>query len=168
MSRGPVAIGFDPGLAITGYGVVRERDGGLEIVAGGVIRTDKGTARPDRLRELHDEAQALIAEHRPDGIAIEEVFFATNAKTAMRTAEARGALLLAAAGWPVRGYTPLQVKKRVTGYGKAPKAQVQAMVKRLLRLADIPKPDDMADGLALALCFLLENRGVSQPDDIYL
>jgi len=168
MSRGSIAIGFDPGLAITGYGVVRERDGGLEIVAGGVIQTEKGTARPDRLRELHDEAQALIAEHRPDGIAIEEVFFATNAKTAMRTAEARGALLLAASGWPVRGYTPLQVKKRVTGYGRAPKAQVQAMVKRLLCLADIPKPDDMADGLALALCFLLENRGVSQPDDIYV
>jgi crossover junction endodeoxyribonuclease RuvC len=168
VSRGAVAIGFDPGLAITGYGVVQAVDGGVEIVAGGVIRTDKGTPRPQRLHELYSEARALIETHRPEGIAIEEVFLATNAKTAMRTAEARGVLLLASAGWPVRGYTPLQVKKRVTGYGKAPKSQVQAMVKRLLRLADLPKPDDMADGLALALCFLLENQGVRQTDDLYL
>ena len=168
MSAGSVAIGFDPGLAITGYGVVREQNGVLEIVAGGVIRTESGRPRPERLHELYAEARSLIEEHRPDGIAIEEVFLATNAKTAMRTAEARGALLLAASGWPVRGYTPLQVKKRVTGYGKAPKSQVQAMIKRLLCLADIPRPDDMADGLALALCFLLESRGVNPTNDIYL
>ncbi|MBU0596206.1 crossover junction endodeoxyribonuclease RuvC [Candidatus Bipolaricaulota bacterium] len=163
-----VAIGFDPGLAITGYGVVRAVNGGLEIVAGGVICTDKGTPRPQRLQEIYSEARTLIETHRPEGIAIEEVFLATNAKTAMRTAEARGALLLASAGRAVRGYTPLQVKKRVTGYGKAPKSQVQAMVKRLLGLAEIPKPDDMADGLALALCYLLENRGVRPTNDVYL
>jgi crossover junction endodeoxyribonuclease RuvC len=168
MSRGRVAIGFDPGLAITGYGVVRSVEGGLEIVAGGVIRTGKGTPRSERLQEIYSEARELIETHQPEGIAIEEVFLATNAKTAMRTAEVRGALLLASAGWPVRGFTPLQVKKRVTGYGKAPKSQVQAMVKRLLCLAEIPKPDDMADGLALALCYLLENRGVSPVDDVYL
>lgn len=168
MSRGAIAIGFDPGLAITGYGVVRAGHGGIEIVAGGVIRTDKDMPRAQRLHEIYTEAQALIETHRPEGIAIEEVFLATNAKTAMRTAEARGVLLLASAGWPVRGYSPLQVKKRITGYGKAPKSQVQAMVKRLLCLTEIPKPDDMADGLALALCFLLENRGVSVADDVYL
>jgi crossover junction endodeoxyribonuclease RuvC len=106
--------------------------------------------------------------YRPCGVAIEEVFFATNAQTAMRTAEARGALLVAAAAVPVRGYTPLQVKKRITGYGKAEKAQVQAMVKRLLRLSEIPKPDDMADGLALALCYLLDARGPEGVDDVYL
>ena len=168
MSEESVAIGFDPGLAITGYGVVRERNGGLEIVAGGVIRTANGRSRPERLREIYAEARSLIEEHRPDGIAIEEVFLATNAKTAMRTAEARGALLLAASGWPVRGYTPLQVKKRVTGYGKAPKSQVQAMVKRLLCLHETPKPDDMADGLALALCCLLDRQGVQPTNDAYL
>jgi len=167
MTPGRVAIGFDPGLAITGYGVVAA-NGGLEIVAGGVIRTDKGTPRSQRLHEIYAEALALIETHQPEGIAIEEIFFATNAKTAIRTAEARGVLLLASAGWPVRGYTPLQVKKRVTGYGKAPKSQVQAMVKRLLCLADIPKPDDMADGLALALCLLLESQGVRPTDDVYL
>jgi crossover junction endodeoxyribonuclease RuvC len=168
MSEGIVAIGFDPGLAITGYGVVCAVNGGLEIVAGGVICTDKGAPRPQRLQEIYSEARTLIETHRPEGIAIEEVFLATNAKTAMRTAEARGALLLASAGRAVRGYTPLQVKKRVTGYGKAPKSQVQAMVKRLLGLAEIPKPDDMADGLALALCYLLENRGVRPTNDVYL
>jgi len=168
MSRGAVAIGFDPGLAITGYGVVRAVDGGLEVIAGGVIRTEKGVARSERLSEIYAEARSLIDTHRPEGVAIEEVFFATNAKTAMRTAEARGVLLHAAAGSTIRGYTPLQVKKRVTGYGRATKAQVQAMVKRLLCLSEIPKPDDMADGLALALCFLLENQGVVTSDDVYL
>ena len=143
MSHGSVAIGFDPGLAITGYGVVRAVDGGLDILAGGVIRTDKGVARAERLAEIYTEARALIETYRPEGIAIEEVFLATNAKTAMRTSEARGVLLHAASGCTVRGYTPLQVKKRVTGYGRATKAQVQAMVKRLLCMAEIPKPDDM-------------------------
>jgi crossover junction endodeoxyribonuclease RuvC len=106
--------------------------------------------------------------YRPCGVAIEEIFFATNAQTAMRTAEARGALLVAAAAVPVRGYTPLQVKKRITGYGKAEKAQVQAMVKRLLRLSETPKPDDMADGLALALCYLLDARGPEGVGNVYL
>jgi crossover junction endodeoxyribonuclease RuvC len=163
-----VAIGFDPGLAITGYGVVRETDGTCEAIAGGVIETAKDTPRADRLRMLYEEARALIDAYAPIGVAVEEVFFATNARTAMRTAEARGAILMAASGIPVRGYTPLQVKKRVTGYGKATKAQVQAMVKRLLCLAETPKPDDMADGLALALCYLLEERGVNPRNHVYV
>jgi len=124
--------------------------------------------RPERLQEIYREARALIEEYRPDGVAIEEVYLATNAKTAMRTAEARGALLMAAAEIPVRGYTPLQVKKRITGYGKATKAQVQAMVKRLLRLSETPKPDDVADGLALALCYILDITGPGGNDDVYL
>ena len=161
MSDSVVAIGFDPGLAITGYGVVRSMAGKWEALAGGVIRTKKDTPRADRLRILHDEAQSLIRTYCPIGMAIEEVFFATNVQTAMRTAEARGALLMAATGVPIRGYTPLQVKKRIAGYGKATKAQVQAMVQRLLRLAELPRPDDMADGLALALCYLLEEAGVN-------
>jgi crossover junction endodeoxyribonuclease RuvC len=163
-----VSIGFDPGLAITGYGVVQAAEAGWQVLAGGVIRTASGQPRSERLRDLCREAQELIEMYHPCGVAIEEVFFATNAQTAMRTAEARGALLVAAATVPVRGYTPLQVKKRITGYGRAEKAQVQAMVKRLLRLAEIPKPDDMADGLALALCYLLDARGPEGVDDVYL
>jgi crossover junction endodeoxyribonuclease RuvC len=168
MSEEFVAIGIDPGLAITGYGVVRKSGGTLEAVAGGVIRTKKDMPRADRLKILHDETRSLIETYAPIGVAIEEVFFATNARSAMRTAEARGVLVMAAAGVPIRGYTPLQVKKRVAGYGKATKAQVQAMVKRLLKLSEIPKPDDMADGLALALCYLLEEGGVNPREHDYL
>lgn len=163
-----VALGFDPGLATTGYGIVRGVDGGWEAVAGGVIETAKGTPRADRLHTIYREARALIEAYRPGGVAIEEIFLATNAQTAMRTAETRGVLLMACADLAVRGYTPLQVKKRITGYGKAPKPQVQAMVKRLLGLPEIPRPDDMADGLALALCYLLDQRGVRSTEDAYL
>jgi crossover junction endodeoxyribonuclease RuvC len=163
-----VAIGFDPGLAVTGYGVVEVTEGGWRVVAGGVIRTASSRPRSERLAELSREARELVDTYRPNGVAIEEVFFATNAQTAMRTAEARGALLVASASVPVRGYTPLQVKKRITGYGKAQKAQVQAMVQRLLRLPELPRPDDMADGLALALCYLLDARGPEGVSDVYL
>ncbi len=163
-----VALGFDPGLATTGYGIVRAAGSGWEAVAGGVIETKKGIPRADRLHTIYREARTLIEAYRPDGVAIEEIFLATNAQTAMRTAETRGVLLMASADLAVRGYTPLQVKKRITGYGKAPKSQVQAMVKRLLRLPEIPKPDDMADGLALALCYLLDRQGVKPTEDAYL
>jgi crossover junction endodeoxyribonuclease RuvC len=163
-----VTVGFDPGLATTGYGVVRATAAGWEVVAGGVIETDKETPRPQRLREIFDEARALIEAHSPTAVSIEEVYLATNAKTAMRTAETRGVLLMAASGLPVREYTPLQVKKRIAGYGRASKAQVQAMVKRLLRLSETPKPDDVADGLAVALCCLLDLRGRERAGDVRL
>jgi crossover junction endodeoxyribonuclease RuvC len=163
-----VTIGFDPGLATTGYGIIQAAGTGWRVLAGGVIETPKDQPRAERLADLTEEARDLIKTFHPRGIAIEEVFLATNAKTAMRTAEARGALLVAAAGVRVRGYTPLQVKKRITGYGRATKAQVQAMVKRLLCLAETPKPDDMADGLALALCYLLDLRGPERTDHDYL
>ncbi len=168
MTGGFVALGFDPGLATTGYGVVRTTRGGWEAVAGGVIETAKGLPRADRLGIIYREACCLIAAYRPDGVAVEEIFLATNAQTAMRTAETRGVLLMAAAELAVRGYTPLQVKKRITGYGKAPKSQVQAMVQRLLCLSEIPTPDDMADGLALALCYLLDRQGVQLTENVYL
>jgi len=167
MENGLIALGFDPGLATTGYGVIRARPGGWELVEGGVIRTAHGLARADRLREIYEGARQLIETHCPAAIAIEEVYFATNARTAMLTAETRGVLLLAAGDLPVHGYTPLQVKKRITGYGKANKAQVQEMVKRLLSLSEIPKPDDAADGLALALCYLFEQRGLPREQHAY-
>ncbi len=163
-----VTVGFDPGLAVTGYGVVAATTRGCRVLAGGVIRTQAGRPRSERLCEIHREARDLIEMYKPCGVAIEEVFLATNAKTAMRTAETRGVLMMAAGTLPIRGYTPLQVKKRITGYGKADKAQVQAMVQRLLCLRELPRPDDMADGLALALCYLLDLRGPGRSDDDYL
>jgi len=168
MSARRVTLGLDPGLAITGYGVVEAAERGWRVIDGGVIRTPTGEERPDRLRDIYQQAQELITKYNPCGVAIEEVFFATNSRTAMLTAETRGVLLMATCGLPVRGYTPLQVKKRITGYGKANKQQVQAMVQRLLGLADVPRPDDMADGLALALCYLFDLQGVDKEDHAYL
>jgi crossover junction endodeoxyribonuclease RuvC len=168
MTEKLLTIGFDPGLATTGYGVVRAALTGWEVVAGGTIETQSGLPRSERLLSVYREARSLIEAYQPHEVAIEEVFLATNAKTAMRTAETRGVLLMAAGELPVRGYTPLQVKKRITGYGKATKLQVQAMVQRLLRLPEIPKPDDMADGLAIALCCLLDACQVGSSTDAYI
>lgn len=168
MSDGALTIGFDPGLATTGYGVVQAGDNGWVVLDGGIISTPHGLSRPQRLLDIYNEARGLIEKYHPLGIAIEEIFFATNARTAMLTAETRGVILMATYGLPVRGYTPLQVKKRITGYGKARKQQVQAMIKKLLGLAETPKPDDMADGLALALCYLFDLQGVNKEEHDYL
>ena len=168
MSGGALTIGFDPGLATTGYGVVQAGDAGWTVIDGGIISTPHGLSRPERLLDIYNEARGLIEKYHPLGIAIEEIFFATNARTAMLTAETRGVILMATHGLPVRGYTPLQVKKRITGYGKARKQQVQAMIKKLLGLAETPKPDDMADGLALALCYLFDLQGVNREEHDYL
>jgi len=154
MSGRLVAMGLDPGLARTGYGVVSASGRRYRVLAGGTIETTKEMSRAQRLRCLNDEVRLLIDEYRPTGVAIEQVFLATNARTAMMTAEARGALLVAVGDLPVREYTPLQVKKRIVGYGKATKLQVQSMVMQMLELAERPSPDDVADGLALALCYL--------------
>jgi crossover junction endodeoxyribonuclease RuvC len=163
-----LTLGFDPGLATTGYGVVRASDSGWIVIDGGVITTPKGVTRPQRLLEVYNEARRLIEQYRPCGVAIEEIYFATNSRTAMLTAETRGVLLMAAYGTPVRGYTPLQVKKRITGYGKAKKQQVQQMVKELLGIAEIPRPDDVADGLALALCYLFDLQGPNREEHDYI
>ncbi len=168
MTDGATTLGFDPGLATTGYGVVQASDHGWIVLDGGIISTPHGMPRPDRLLDIYHEARDLIDRYHPAGVAIEEIFFATNARTAMLTAETRGVLLMATYGLPVRGYTPLQVKKRITGYGKAKKQQVQAMVKELLGLSETPRPDDMADGLALALCYLFDLQGVNKEEHAYL
>lgn len=168
MTESAITIGFDPGLATTGYGVVQASDHGWVVIDGGIISTPHGMSRPERLLDIYNEARGLIDRYHPCGIAIEEIFFATNARTAMLTAETRGVILMATQGLPVRGYTPLQVKKRITGYGKARKQQVQAMVKELLGLEKTPRPDDMADGLALALCYLFDLQGVNKEEHDYL
>ncbi len=148
-------LGIDPGIALVGFGIVDVLPKG-DIVAGkyGHISTESGVPVPDRLKILYDDTCTIIREYRPDVVAVEELFFNKNAKTAITAAQARGVLILAAVncGVPVAEYTPLQVKQAVAGYGRATKQQVQAMVTRLLRLKEIPKPDDTADALAIAIC----------------
>jgi crossover junction endodeoxyribonuclease RuvC len=149
-------LGVDPGLSRCGYGAVLRRHGQLEAVAGGVIASDPATPLPERLRGLLDELGALVAELRPDAVAVERVFFQTNARTAMATGQASGLALVAAAsaGCEVVQYTANEVKLAVVGYGGATKDQVQKMVASLLGLAEPPRPPDVADALALALCHL--------------
>jgi len=156
-----LVIGIDPGTATTGYGLVRERaDGSLQAVAYGVITTPARTPMPIRLQQLFHELQALLLLHRPEGGAVEKLFFQRNVTTAMTVGQARGVALLALAeaGLSVAEYTPLEVKQAVAGYGGAPKRQVQEMVRALLGLEDIPRPDDAADALAVAICHLHSAR----------
>lgn len=147
-------LGFDPGTATTGWGVVEGRGNRLTHVAHGIVSTPAKTHFAARLHRLHIGCAALIAEHAPDAVAIEKLYFVQNITTGIAVAQARGVIALAAAqaGLPIGEYTPLEVKNAVTGYGKAAKHQVQEMVKILLNLEAIPKPDDAADGLALAIC----------------
>lgn len=149
-----LTLGIDPGTAIMGYGFVEGDSHALQAVAYGALTTAKGTPPAERLHQLHDGLTRLIAEHRPDAVAVEELFFSTNARTAIAVGQARGVALLAAAqaGLHVYEYTPLQVKGAVAGYGKATKEQVQFMTATLLGLASPPRPDDVADALAVAIC----------------
>lgn len=148
-------LGFDPGTATTGYGVVDAGASRLTAVAYGVIRVPPAAGgAAARLRLLHRRAAEVIAAHRPDCVAVEELFFSRNVRTALAVGQARGVLLLAAAeaGLPVVEYTPNEVKLAVTAYGGAGKRQVQLMVRALLGLAETPRPDDAADALAVAVC----------------
>jgi crossover junction endodeoxyribonuclease RuvC len=150
-----ITIGIDPGTAITGYCIMSDRDGSSPIVIEyGCIRTTKEDLPEKRLLRIHDDMKKLIRQFQPKCIAVEKLFFNSNTKTAMAVGQARGVVLLAAAGEGVdiAEYTPLQVKMALTGYGKADKKQVQQMVKTLLGLKEIPRPDDAADAIAVALC----------------
>lgn len=149
-----VVLGVDPGIAITGYGIVRQNRDVLESVTYGVITTPAGWPLPRRLRHLYRELMALIEAYHPAEASVEELFFARNARTALSVGHARGVILLALAdaGLPTYEYTPLQVKQAITGYGRAGKEQMQEMVRLLLQLATIPQPDDAADALAMAIC----------------
>ncbi|MDN5347886.1 MAG: crossover junction endodeoxyribonuclease RuvC [Clostridia bacterium] len=148
-------LGIDPGTALTGYGVVeRKTDGRLAALAWGCIRTAPGEAMPTRLATIHRELTLLLRQHKPDFLAIEELFFNKNARTALTVGQARGVALLAAAheGVSVWEYTPLEIKQAVAGHGRAPKRQIQRMVATLLNLKAPPEPDDVADALAVAIC----------------
>ena len=156
-----IVLGIDPGTAITGYGVVgRTADDAFVLLACGVIRTAAETPMAQRLLELHTDLRALIAEFKPDVMAVEKLFFGRNVTTAITVGQARGAILLAAAlaGLEIAEYTPAEIKQAVSGYGNADKQQIQQMVQYLLNLDDIPRPDDAADGVAVALCHLQSAR----------
>jgi crossover junction endodeoxyribonuclease RuvC len=149
-----IIMGVDPGYAITGYGVISEEGGRLKVLDFGVISTPPQTPFEQRLLSIFEGLEALIVRFKPRVMAVEELFFSSNKTTAIGTAQARGMALLAAAraDIPVYEYTPMQVKKAVTGYGCAEKAQVQMMVRVLLGLRTVSRPDDAADALAVAIC----------------
>jgi len=156
-----LAIGIDPGTATTGYGLVRVKpDGGLLAVAYGVITTPKNTPAAERLVMLYDQLQEILREQRPDTAAVEKLFFQKNVTTAISVGQARGVVMLALAqaGLEVFEYTPNEIKQAVAGYGSAGKRQVQEMVRVLLTLDDIPRPDDAADALAVAITHVNTNR----------
>jgi crossover junction endodeoxyribonuclease RuvC len=147
-------LGIDPGTAITGYGIVEETADGMAAVAYGVITTSADTPMPERLLDLHRQLGLLLSLHAPACAAVERLFFQRNVRTAIAVGQARGVVLLALAeaGLSVAEYTPPEVKQAVASYGGAGKRQVQEMVRILLRLEDIPRPDDAADALAVAIC----------------
>ncbi|MCL2159711.1 MAG: crossover junction endodeoxyribonuclease RuvC [Oscillospiraceae bacterium] len=149
-----IILGIDPGLATVGYGVLKYEKNRFTALDYGVILTPPHTPVHERLETIYDELQKLIELYRPDELSIEELFFNTNQKTVIAVCEARGVILLCAQRnrLNISEYTPLQVKQAVVGYGRAEKIQVQSMVKNILNLDKIPKPDDAADAVALAIC----------------
>lgn len=156
-----LALGIDPGTASTGYGLVRlAPDGSLSAVAFGVLSTPKESSAPARLEMLHNQLKDLLSIHHPDTSAVEKLFFQRNVSTALAVGQARGVALLSLqeAGVEVFEYTPNEVKQAVAGYGSAEKRQVQEMVRTLLGMPEIPKPDDAADALAIAITHLHTKR----------
>ena len=155
-----LVLGIDPGTAITGYGLVREDDEGLTLIGCGVITTPADRPLPQRLQTIYRGLTAIIGQHQPDQVAVEELFFSRNVRTALSVGQARGVVLLAAAeaGLPLHEYKPLEVKQTVAGYGGADKRQVQEMVRLLLNLEQVPEPDDAADAVAVAVCHIHSAR----------
>lgn len=147
-------LGIDPGIAIVGFGVVDKNGNRYSTVDYGAITTPAHTPLENRLKTIYDEMTLLFVNFRPDAMSVEELFFNSNAKTAIAVGQARGVIILSAVenGVPIYEYTPLQVKQALTGYGRASKMQIQQMMKSMLGLSEIPKPDDVADALAIAVC----------------
>ena len=149
-----IILGIDPGYAIVGFGVLEYKNNHFSVIDYGAITTDAGTPFNRRLEYIYDELTVLLEKYRPDAMSIEKLFYNSNAKTVIDVSQARGVIMLAAqkCGVPAFEYTPLQVKQSVVGYGRAEKKQVQEMIKRILFLEKVPKPDDTADALAMAIC----------------
>jgi crossover junction endodeoxyribonuclease RuvC len=156
-----LSLGIDPGTATVGYGLVRElADGSLQAVSYGVITTPPSMPMTERLKQIYDEITLLVETYRPDQAGVEELFFARNVTTAITVAQGRGVILLALmnAGVSITEYKPNMVKQSISGYGSANKSQMQEMVRMLLGLDKIPKPDDAADGLAIAITDIHSSR----------
>lgn len=156
-----LVLGIDPGTATTGYGLVRETvNGNLQVVEYGTIETPAGLEQEKRLHLLYDRIVEIILLHQPDCGAVEKLFFRRNVTTAIAVGQARGVTVLAMAQhhMPVAEYTPMEVKQAVSGYGNADKKQVQAMVKAILEMKELPRPDDAADAMAIAICHLHSYR----------
>lgn len=149
-----IVLGIDPGYAIVGWGLLEYKNNSYKSLRFGAVTTDADTDFNERLNIIYDDVTQIIEMFKPEALAIEKLYFQTNQKTAIMVAEARGVILLAAQKHkiPIYEYTPLQVKTAVTGYGKAKKPQVMEMTRRLLNLPAVPKPDDTADALAIAIC----------------
>ena len=149
-----IILGIDPGVATVGFGIIDDKTGTASLVRYGVISTPSKTRLALRLKQINSDVAELIKTFKPDAIAIEELFWGTNQKTAVTVAQGRAAVILAGEDYGISmfEYTPLQVKKAISGYGRATKKQVMEMVQRLLSMDHIPKPDDAADALAIAIC----------------
>ena len=149
-----IILGIDPGYAIVGYGIIEYVNNHFTVIDYGAITTPAGMDFNRRLELIYDELNLIITKHKPDCLAIEKLFYNTNAKTVIDVAQARGVILLCAQkhGLEISEYTPLQVKQSVVGYGRAEKKQVQEMMRIMLKLEKVPKPDDTADALAMAIC----------------
>ncbi|MFH1326049.1 MAG: crossover junction endodeoxyribonuclease RuvC [Candidatus Falkowbacteria bacterium] len=154
MKKPSIILGIDPGIATTGFGIIEVDNQQLKLIKYGCILTKVSLPHGQRLKQIHQELTALIKKYKPQAVAVEKLFFCNNAKTALVVGEARGVVMLIICQYnlPVYEYTPLQVKQAVSAYGKADKKQVQQMVKLLLNMKEIPKPDDAADALAVAIC----------------
>lgn len=149
-----VILGIDPGFAIVGFGMLRSEPGKQSLISCGAITTQAGLPLPTRLLQIENDMAELLETFHPDAMAVEELFFSSNITTGIGVAQARGVILTAAerAKVPIFEYSPSEVKMAITGYGKAEKRQVMDMVKRILKLQSVPKPDDAADAVAIALC----------------
>lgn len=147
-------LGIDPGIARVGWGLIEKKAGQEKYLDCGLISTDKKLTQPKRLKQIYDQTCAIIEKTEPDIVAVEKLYFFKNQKTAFVVSQARGVIVLASFGQgrEVRDFTPLQIKQSVSGYGQATKNQVGSMVKAILNLEEVPKPDDVADGLACAVC----------------
>jgi len=158
-----LVLGIDPGTATTGYGLVEYRESKERLLDYGTIKTAADMEMPLRLCKINRDLNLLIEEYNPDVVAVEELFYHNNSKTVITVAQGRGVAVMTAAGAGIEvvEYTPLQVKQAVVGYGKADKKQVQLMVQKILSMKDLPRPDDAADALAIAICHLHSHKILS-------
>ena len=157
-------LGIDPGFAITGFSIIEYEGNRIKLITSGAILTEAHTSFPLRLEQIYNQLNEIINEYKPDSMAIEELFFNNNAKTAINVAQARGVILVTAKinNIPIYEYTPLQVKQAVVGYGRADKIQVQRMVKMILHEENLPKLDDTTDSMAMAICHAHSSKFAKQ------